>query len=234
MSISTTSAPNRLASSVFRKALSGLTGLLLILYLAQHLFANIKIFSADPLAVSQYGYALQGFGVFLKVVELGLVFLFLMHIVVGVQVWITKRKARNIDYKRYATKGAPSKQTLASRTMIWGGGVLIIFLVLHVAYFRFGPGIAEGYVATIDGASVRHFERLVTERFQNLAYVVFYCFVMGVVGLHISHGFWSALQSLGLVTERNRDRLYRVGVIIGAVIAIGFISIPLGIYFGGN
>ncbi len=203
------------------------------MYLTQHLFANIKIFSADPLAVSRYGHALQGFGVFLKAVEFGLAFIFLVHIIVAVQVWITKRKARTTNYKRYTTKGAPSKQTFASKTMIWGGGVLIIFLVLHVAYFRFGPGIAEGYAATINGESVRHFERLVRERFQNLAYVVFYCIVMGIVGLHLSHGFWSALQSLGLVTEGNRNRLYWMGVALAAVITIGFISIPLGIYFAG-
>lgn len=232
MPTSTQLASARLSSSVFRKALSGLTGLLLILYLAQHLFANIKIFSDDPLAVSRYGHALQGFGVLLKAVELGLLFLFLAHIVVGVQVWLTKRKARAIGYKQYATRGAPSRQTLASRTMIWSGGVLVLFLILHVAYFRFGPGIAEGYAATINGEPVRHFERLVTERFQNLPYVVFYCFVMGVVGLHLSHGFWSALQSLGVVTENNRNRLYWVGVIIGGLIALGFIAIPLGVYFG--
>ncbi len=219
-------------SPILRKVVTGVTGLLLIVYVFQHLYANLQIFSGDPQAVSKYGLKLQGFGVLLTLVELGLAVVIVYHAVMGIAIWLKKRGARSIRYKKYRTKGAPSKQTFASRTMIWGGFVLLAFLVIHVSYFRFGPGVAEGYGTQIDGETVRHYERLVTERFQHAGYVVFYTIAMGVLGVHLSHGFWSAVQSMGWVTDRNRDALYRLGVVLGAVVAMGFIAIPIRMYFG--
>ena len=84
----------------------------------------------------------------------------------------------------------------------------------------------------IHGEPARHYERLVTERFQHMGYVVFYCITMVVVGMHISHGFWSASQSLGLVNDRNRDVLYKVGIALGALFALGFIAIAVGVNLG--
>lgn len=236
--MATTTPPRPGVSSLFtspvlRKVSTGLTGLFLIAYLAQHLLANLRIFSADPQAVSKYGHTLEGFGLLLRGIEIGLAVLILYHAVMGIAIWFKTRQARPIAYKRYQSKGAPSKQSLASRTMLWGGLLMLVFLAIHVAYFRFGPGIAEGYSTMIHGEPARHYERLVTERFEQLGYVVFYCITMGVVGMHISHGFWSASQSLGLVNDRNRDVLYKIGIALGALFALGFITIPLGIYFGG-
>ena len=218
-------------SPVLRKFATGVTGLLLVVYLAQHLQANLRIFSSDPLAVSKYGHLLEGFGVLLRFIEIGLALVVGIHALIGIAIWIQKRKARPADYKRYASKGSPSKQTFASRTMIWSGLLLAVFLVIHVAYFRFGPGLAEGYAVQIDGESARHYERLVTERFQHVGYVIFYCIAMLAVGIHLSHGFWSALQSVGLVNPKNRELLYRLSLVIGGVATLGFISIPLYVYF---
>lgn len=206
--------------------------MLLVLYLAQHLLANLRIFSSDPLAVSKYGHALEGFGFLLRAVELGLAVVLVYHAVTGISIWLKTRKARPAGYKRFASKGEPSRQTFASRTMIWGGLLIAVFLVVHVAWFRFGPGVADGYAVQIDGASARHYERLVTERFQHIGYVVFYSLAMLAVGLHLSHGCWSALQSVGLINSRNRNVLYRISVFLGVVFALAFISIPLAVYFG--
>ena len=226
-------ASSLFTSPVLRKVSTGLTGLFLIIYLTQHLFANLQIFSSDPQAVSKYGHTLEGFGLLLRGIELALAALILYHAVAGILIWLKTREARPIAYKRYKTKGAPSKQSFASRTMIWGGLLMLVFLVVHVAYFRFGPGIAEGYSTMVHGEPARHYERLVTERFEQLGYVIFYCITMVVVGMHISHGFWSASQSLGLVNDRNRDVLYKVGIALGALFTLGFIAIPLAVYFGG-
>jgi len=225
-------ASSLFTSPVLRKVSTGLTGLFLIIYLTQHLLANLRIFSSDPQAVSKYGHTLEGFGLLLRGIEIGLAALIIYHAVMGISIWLKTRKARPVTYKRYQTKGAPSKQTIASRTMFWGGLLMLVFLFIHVAYFRFGPGIAEGYSTMIHGEPARHYERLVTERFEQLGYVVFYCITMVVVGMHISHGFWSATQSLGLVNDRNREVLYKVGIGLGILFTIGFIAIPLGIYFG--
>lgn len=234
MAVSAPPDPASLVTSpILRKVSTGLTGLFLIVYLTQHLFANLQIFSPDPQAVSKYGHTLEGFGPLLRGIEIGLAALILYHVIMGISIWVKSRQARPVAYKKYKSKGAPSKQTLASRTMFWGGLLMLAFLVVHVAYFRFGPGVAEGYATMIHGEPARHYERLVTERFEQLGYVVFYCITMIVVGMHISHGFWSATQSLGLVSDRNRDVLYKVGIALGTLFALGFISIPLGVYFGG-
>ena len=235
MAVSAPSGPRASSlvnSPVLRKISTGLTGLFLVVYLTQHLFANLQIFSSDPQAVSKYGHTLEGFGVLLRGVEIALAALILYHAIMGISIWVKTRQARPIAYKRYKTKGAPSKQTLASRTMFWGGMLMLVFLIIHVAYFRFGPGIAEGYATMVHGEPARHYERLVIERFEQLGFVIFYCITMVVVGMHISHGFWSASQSLGLVNDRNRDFLHKAGIALGALFALGFISIPLSVYFG--
>lgn len=229
----TKSPASILTSPIGRKFATGVTGIFLVLYLGQHLLANLRIFSSDPQAVSKYGHTLEGFGLLLRAIEIGLAIMIVYHAALGISIWLKKRKARPVNYRRYVTKGSPSKQTLASRTMFWGGLLMLIFLLVHVAYFRFGPGIAEGYATMIDGEPARHYERLVTERFEQWGYVVFYCLMMIVVGIHISHGFWSATQSLGLVTDRNRQVLYRISQALGVLFALGFITIPLRIYFGG-
>ena len=220
-------------SPIGRKISTGITGVLLVVYLGQHLFANIRILGSDPQAVSQYGHTLEGFGLLLRAVEIALAVLIIYHAVMGISIWVKTRKARPITYKKYASRGEPGKQTWASRTMFWGGLLMLVFLVIHVAYFRFGPGIAEGYSVMIDGEPARHYERLVQERFDQVGYVAFYCLMMVVVGFHISHGFWSATQSLGVVNDKNRQVLYRVSQALGVIFALGFMAIPLRIYFGG-
>lgn len=220
-----------LSSPVLKKVSTGITGILLILYLGQHLLANLRIFSSDPTAVSQYGHTLLQFGFLLRLIEIGLAVVIIYHAVLGVAIWLNKRKARPTEYER-SLKGQFGSQSWASRTMIWGGLLILVFLVIHVAWFRFGPGIAEGYTVQIDGEDARHYERLMSERFEQLGFVIFYCISMLAVGIHLSHGFWSAFQSLGLITDKNRKTFQRVGFAIAAVITLGFISIPLYLYFG--
>ena len=219
-------------SPVGRKVLSGLTGLLLIVYLAQHLFANLQILGDDPQGVSKYALFLQGFGPLLQVVEAGLAACFLAHIVLGIRIYRTNRQARQTGYARYRSAGPPSRMTLASRTMIASGLLVLAFLVVHVAYFRFGPGIADGYVTYVGQEPVRHFERLVTERFQQPAYVALYSLVLVVLGFHLYHGFWSAFQSLGWINGRTRRYFVGAGLVLSIALMAGFLVIPLRIYFG--
>lgn len=231
MSHANSNPTSLLANPVLRKISTGVTGLLLVLYLGQHLFANLQIFSSDHQAVSKYGYSLESFGPLLRIIEIALGALIAFHAIMGIVIWLKKRKARPINYKLYRSKGTPSKQNLASRTMLVGGLVLLIFLVVHVAYFRFGPGIEEGYATIINEEPARHYERLVKERFQNIGYVIFYTFSMIAVGFHISHGFWSAFQSLGISDDRIKNSLHRLSVFLGVAFAIGFLAIVWGTYW---
>ena len=113
--------------------------------------------------------------------------------------------------------------------MIITGVILLVFIILHIAQFKFGPGVAEGYVATVDGKEVRDLHRLVVETFRQPIWAVGYMGVMVLLGLHLRHGFWSAFQSLGLLSPRLSGVISLVGVVLAALLAVGFLGIPLWI-----
>jgi succinate dehydrogenase / fumarate reductase cytochrome b subunit len=90
-----------------------------------------------------------------------------------------------------------------------------------------------GYVATIDGQQVRDLKRLLVETFQSPIYTFAYVLIMLLLGFHLRHGVWSAMQSLGAMTPRLTPVVYTIGGIIGLGIAVGFLVLPLWIFFGG-
>jgi succinate dehydrogenase / fumarate reductase cytochrome b subunit len=115
--------------------------------------------------------------------------------------------------------------------MIFTGSILLLFIVGHVWTFKFGPGMAEGYVTMIDGEPSRDLYRLVIETFKNPVYVIGYTVVMALLGVHLRHGFWSAFQSLGAIKPSARKTMQSAGIVVALLLAVGFLSIPLYIYF---
>jgi succinate dehydrogenase / fumarate reductase cytochrome b subunit len=113
--------------------------------------------------------------------------------------------------------------------MIITGVILLVFIILHIAQFKFGPGVAEGYVATVDGKEVRDLHRLVVETFRQPIWAVGYMGVMVLLGLHLRHGFWSAFQSLGMINPRLSGVISLIGVALALLLAVGFLGIPLWI-----
>lgn len=211
-----------LRSSVARKLVNGLTGVLAMLFLIAHLAGNLTLFGG-PHAFNAYAETLHRFGWLVYVAELGLLVLFAAHAVTAIQVYLHKRAARPHGYALVDTKGAPSRQSLASRTMIVTGGVLLVFLVWHVIQFRFGAY----YTTELDGHEVRDLYRLVYEVFQNPLWVAAYIAVMLLLGFHLRHGFWSAFQSLGALGPRTRPLAYSLGAVFAVLMAVGFLVLPL-------
>jgi succinate dehydrogenase / fumarate reductase cytochrome b subunit len=168
------------------------------------------------------------------VVELGLVAVFLFHITMGVMVWIDKKRARPEGYAKTAKAGSPSRMTFSSKNMIITGLVLFIFTIIHLKNFKYGPSVAEGYITEIDGVQMRDLFRLVIESFQNIYYVIGYTVAMALLGFHLRHGFWSAFQSLGVNHPRLSPFIAFVGVLVAIILAIGFLLLPLWIYFKGG
>jgi len=213
--------------------LTGVTGLGLVLFVVVHMAGNLTYFGS-PDAYNEYAYKLHSLDIFLYILEIGLAVLFAVHAYIGINIYLRKRRARGGRYTQYKSSGKPSRQTLASRTMIFSGLVLLAFLVLHIIHFKYGPGIEDGYVATIsDGQQVRDLRRLMTEEFKSPLYAFGYPLVILLLGFHLRHGFWSALQSLSLSTPRLADTLTWIGTILGIIVGLGFISVPLYIFFFG-
>ncbi|MGK7370019.1 MAG: succinate dehydrogenase cytochrome b subunit [Candidatus Halalkalibacterium sp. M3_1C_030] len=218
-----------LKSQVGRKILTGITGIGLMLFIIGHLAGNLTLFgSAD--AFNEYTYALESMGVLLYIVEAGLAFFFLLHAYIGISIWWNRRKARPEGYEEYQTKGGPSHQTWASRSMIFTGIVLFVFLVIHIDTFKLGE------TATIvnDGTQMRNLQALVVETFQNPIYAFGYTFVMILLGFHLKHGFWSAFTSLTMKHKKYSAVIYSIGILFAILMAVGFLFIPLYIYFGGG
>jgi succinate dehydrogenase / fumarate reductase cytochrome b subunit len=212
----------------------GLSGLALFAFVAVHLSENLILLVGTKTLYNQWTHTLESLGLLLYVIELGLVSVFAVHIVSGISVWLDKRRARPTAYVKVADAGGPSRKTLSSTTMIITGAVLLLFIIVHVKTFKYGPGIAEGYVQTIHGLEVRDLHRLVLETFSREGYVIFYVSVMIFLGFHLRHGFWSAFQSLGAMNPRLTPVSYGLGVLLAIVIALGFIVLPVWIYATGG
>jgi len=210
-----------------------LTGLAMVVFLIGHLSGNLLLFKSDPTPFNQYSHFLISTGWLLVVVELILLAFFVGHIVSGVTVAWKNRQARPHGYAKSASAGSPSQLTLSSKTMIWTGVVLFVFIALHVYTFKYGPGIEQGYVTEIHGEKVRDLHRLVIEVFQNPLYVFWYVAAMLFLAFHLRHGFWSALQSIGAFHPRLTPLVRAVGYVLAVVLGLGFLAIPLWIYIQG-
>lgn len=217
------------SSTVGKKLLTGLSGVGLMAFVVAHLVGNLNLLIGKD-AFNGYTHTLEGMGEVLVVAEVGLLALFLLHIISAVAVWRRNRSARGVQNRVARSKGTPSRQTWSSRSMIITGSVLLVFTALHVLQFRFGPSVPEGYVATLGNQPVRDLHRLVVETFKQLPFVVAYMGVMLLLGFHLRHGFWSAFQSLGALTPSLRPLAFSAGVVVAALLALGFLVIPAWIY----
>jgi len=218
-----------LRSSIAKKLLTGLTGLGLMAFIIAHLLGNLTLLVGKD-AFNAYAHTLESQGILLLVAELGLIALFLAHATSTATVWLDKRRARTVRNTVVRSKGAPSRQSLSSRSMIVTGTILLGFTIAHVIHFRLGPGVADGYAISLHGEQVRDLHRLVVETFKQLPYVVGYVAVMLLLGVHLRHGFWSAFQSLGALNTSLRPLAYTAGVVFGAAIALAFLVLPIWIY----
>jgi len=216
-------------SQVGRKILTGLTGLLLVFFIIFHLAGNLAVFG-EPNAMNAYSQFLHSLGPLLWVARIGLLALFVIHAWIGISIWLKKRKARPQGYEVYSSKGGPSKQSLSSRSMAFTGVVLLVFVVIHINTFALGD---MGEVM-IDGQMTHDIKTLVLDTFQSPVYAFGYTVVMILLGVHLGHGIWSAFTSLTVKSKKASAIIYTVGAVAAFLLAVGFLFIPLYIYFGGG
>lgn len=220
-----------MSTTVGRKYLTALSGIALVIFIILHLAGNLTLFIPGGEAFNAYAQKLKDLGPLFYVGEIGLLFVIILHIVTAVSVKRSAQKARPIDYKNFETKNGPSKLNFMSKNMIISGLILGTFIVIHVWQFRFGPGIEEGYVTTLQGNEARDLYRLIAETFKNPGWVSFYMGVVLFLGFHMRHGFWSAFQSLGLNYPKFSAPLYMLAAIVSFTLALGFFLLPLYLYF---
>lgn len=212
-----------LSSSIGRKALMALAGLLLIGFLVIHLTGNLLIFRSAE-TFNHYSHSLIS-NPLVYLAEAILLILFVAHLLSGITVTLRNWGARPEPYVRKEWARGTSHKSLASATMIWSGIVVLAFVPLHLWKFKFGPNYASAE------PGVRDLSRLVIEEFQRPAWVAWYVLAMIVIGFHLWHGFGSAFETLGM---RYRTPLRRFGQALAVILAGGFLLIPIIIYLTGG
>lgn len=199
-----------------------LTGLGLSLFVLTHMAGNLLIFFG-PEKYNAYSHALIS-NPFIYVAEAGLVVLFLVHVALAIALTIENKRARG--GRSYVTTSGAKGVSFASKTMIHQGLVLLVFTILHLITFKYGPDYRVSY----DGVGMRDLHALVLEVFHQPIYVAWYVVCLILLGLHLSHGVWSAFQSLGVYHPRYTPLLKCFAVFYAAVVAAGFIAPPVYIF----
>jgi succinate dehydrogenase / fumarate reductase cytochrome b subunit len=214
-------------SPIGKKLITGITGLSLTGFVLIHMVGNLLMFAGAD-AYNAYGRFIERLGLLLWLVELGLLAAVVIHAGYGINIFLNRLRSRPVAYAEYTSRGAPSLQSLSSRTMIVTGSVLAIFMVTHLLTFKFGTY----YPTTLGDREVRDLARLVVEKFREPTYAFGYTAVMALLGFHLRHGIWSAFQSLGALSHAVRPGAYLLSLLLASAIAIGFFILPLAIYFG--
>lgn len=199
-------------ASIFKKTLMAVTGLAWFLFLVGHLSGNFLLFKGAD-AFNAYAQLLESTGVLLYIAEIGLIVFLATHIYSGVRTTIENRSARPQAYDVQTTRGRAS---VFSRSMMAGGIIIVLFIVTHVAMFKFGDHTGEGGLYG-----------LVIETFKNPLMVAWYLLALVAIGMHLSHGFGSAFQTLGVSNPAWRGRLKLTGMVVGWAIAGGFMTMPI-------
>ena len=211
-----------LSTTTGSKILVALTGLAMVGFLFGHLAGNLLAL-VGPDKYNEYAHMLIS-NPLLVPVEFGLIAIILMHMGTAMSVVVRGRRARPQQYTVKKWAGGPSRKTVSSTSMIVTGLIILIFLLLHLKTFKYGPE----YVDAATG--YRDLYRLMVEVFRQPAYVLYYVVCMVLVGMHLRHGLSSAFQSLGLMPKSWSGRILRAGAALAVLVAAGFTLIPVYIY----
>ena len=207
-------------SSVGKKAVMAVTGLVLVAYLISHVLANLLVF-AGPDRINRYAALLHGTGGALWGARLVLLVAAILHVLAAVQLTLRARAARP---QPYAAGREPQASTLAGRTIRWGGALILVFLVYHILHFTTGS-------AHPDFVALSPYHNVSTG-FRNPWVAGFYVIAMIAVGLHLYHGLWSSGRSLGVSQPSPRPFHRRLALMVAGFISLGFTAIVVAGFLG--
>lgn len=219
-------------STVGKKFLMSITGIALTLFLAGHLVGNMQLLLPDHgHAFNRYAHLLTNLGELLIAVELGLIACFAVHISFALQTWNISRKARTEPYAMEVTKGGDSKSNISSKNMLIFGLFALVFVVLHIAQFKYGLFDKDPRTINYNGVTeVRDLYYLVVSSFQSIGWVLAYTILLGGIGFHLRHGIWSMLQSIGAMPRSCSNIFYTAALVIALAMFAGFIALPWIVY----
>jgi succinate dehydrogenase / fumarate reductase cytochrome b subunit len=218
-------------SSLGKKYIMALSGLLLFLFVVAHLVGNLQIF-LGPEAINRYGHFLQTNPELIWPARIGLLLMVGLHIWAAIKLTIENRAARPVPYAQYEVVVA----TYASRTMFMSGLITLAFIIYHLLHFTVQVQqinlTGQNFVEFHDPQQRHDIFRMMVIGFSNIGVSTFYLLGVGLLCLHLSHGVSSMFQSLGWKNQRYGsflDKLARIGALL---IFLGYASIPVAILLG--
>lgn len=213
-------------TSVGKKILMAITGLVLYGFVIGHMVGNLKVYMG-PEAFNHYAEGLRTLGAplfargqLLWIARIILLFSVSVHIIAAVKLALRSRRARKIPYKKYDGL----EFSYASRTMLWGGLAILAFVIFHLLDLTFG---------TVNPAFIRGdaYHNFVTT-FQRVPVALAYILAMIPLGMHLYHGFWSMLQTLGANNPKYNRMRRPFALTLALLITLGNISFPVAVLAG--
>lgn len=200
-----------LASSIGKKWIMAITGLGFCFFLTTHLAGNLFIYGGRG-AFNAYAEHLHSLGPLVKATELGLLTFAILHVATGLILFYQNFASRP---ERYAVNKAGGGRTIGSRTMPYSGLIILAFVIFHLINFHF-----------IDKSGTTIYD-IVAQAFSDPLYVLLYVLAMVVLAFHVSHGFWSAFQTLGVNHPKYMPFIMGAGIAFSLVVGLGFGFLPI-------
>ncbi|HMQ11282.1 MAG TPA: succinate dehydrogenase cytochrome b subunit [Oligoflexia bacterium] len=213
-------------SSVGKKWVVAITGIVMVLWLVGHMLGNLQIFagpgsSPEETMINQYAALLKQNIVLLWLVRIVMLKMVILHIITTIALTKQNKAARPVGY----LKNTPTKASFASRTMIYGGVFLLFYIIYHLGHFTLGM-VHSSLLDHHDlyGSMIRSF--------QQPLIVALYLAAVFFLGLHLHHGIQSTVKTLGLSHPFYLNFAKAGGILLAFIVSIGFASIPIAVILG--
>lgn len=212
-------------SSVGRKVLMSLSGLFLCLFLTIHMAGNFQLLLPDNGdAFNLYTYQMTH-SPLIKIASYITYIAILLHVIDGIALAISNRKARPIQYAK-----KPKGSSWASRNMALLGTIILFFIIIHLRGFWFELKFGNVPDVVIDGTTYKNMYVVVVEAFKNPLYVAIYLLSLAAISFHLWHGFQSGFQTLGINHKKYTPIIKGIGYTFAILIPLGFAIQPIFIY----
>ncbi|MFD7549655.1 succinate dehydrogenase [Streptomyces sp. NPDC059578] len=213
-------------STVGKKTVMAVSGLIMLGYLVAHMIGNLKIFFGTS-SFNEYAHWLRTLGEPILHYEWALWMVRVVLVVAVVAHGVSAYQLSRRDIKARPTRYVHKKPrtSYATRTMRWGGVILLLFLVWHILDLTTGHAHPGGFE---EGRPYQNVVDTFSTWYGNVVYIA----AVLALGLHVRHGFWSAAQTLG-VGSRSRDRFLKTSAnALALLLTVGFVSVPVGVMTG--
>ena len=208
-------------STIGKKVVMAVTGIMMLGFVVAHVTGNLLVFRGAQ-HMNEYGAFLKGLGGLLWAMRLALLAAVILHIIAAVQLTLRSRAARPVEYRGRK----PQVSTLAARTIRWGGVLLAVFILLHVLHFTTGTIRPSGYFSHGDVYGN------VVANFRVWWVAALYLVAMVALGLHLYHGTWSSIRSLGMSRPASDPLQRRLATALAILVVLGFSIVPIAVLAG--